>query len=245
MKIEQIRATTAHRPWKLPNKHWRYYQEWNDAIFLHWPVSVESLQGFVPKELLIDTIDGQAWVSLVAFTMEKVKLNYLPSFAPISDFHEINIRTYIKNGNRRGVYFLSMEGGKRWSCRVAKQISQLPYQYSKIIRNVGTYQANNAVHQDFFEIKHEVTGQQVKKDKLDRWLTERYALYQDYGDYINEYEIHHVEWPMVGINIKSLQYNYPRFDELMQGKPVRIHYSPGVQVIAWDKKRKLKSEYLN
>src|SRR5690606_29058460 len=103
MKTEQLRSTTTHRTWDLPHEDWKYYQEWNEAIFLHWPVPVERLRNFVPEELIIDTLHGQAWISLVAFTMEKVRLRYLPAFPPLSNFHETNIRTYIKNGNRGGV----------------------------------------------------------------------------------------------------------------------------------------------
>ena len=245
MKIKQLHSTTEHRPWELPKEDWKYYQEWNEAIFLHWPVPIEHLRNFVPKELIVDTLNGQAWVSLVAFTMEKVRLKYLPAFPPLSNFDEINIRTYIKNGKRSGVYFLNIEGGKRLSCRMAKQLSQLPYKYSETTRSTGFYQAKSNIYPDLLEIKYEVKQQQIAKDPLDQWLTERYMLYQDYDDYINEYEIHHIEWPLVGIALESLKVNYKRFEKLMHGYPARIHYSPGVQVIAWDKKRKLKTEYSN
>lgn len=71
MNPSQLQKETAHRPWPLPRTKWKYYQEWNDAIFLHWPVEKKELEKHVPKELEIDTINGQAWVSIVAFTMEK------------------------------------------------------------------------------------------------------------------------------------------------------------------------------
>lgn len=243
MKISQLLLTTDHRPWHLPEHDWKYYQEWNNAIFLHWPVAPEQLKKFVPKELSIDTFNGQAWVSLVAFTMEKVRLRYLPGFPPLSNFDEINIRTYVKRGNRDGVYFLSMEAGKRGACTVARQLSQLPYRYSQTTRREGYYQSSNKTYHDLLEIKYEVGHQKPDKDKLDKWLTERYMLYQDYNDYINEYEIHHIVWPVQELKLKSLRCNYERFEQLMHGHPSRIHYSPGVQVIAWDKKRKLKVEY--
>lgn len=68
----------------------------------------------------IDFFEGKQWVSLVAFTMEKIRRKNLPSFPPISDFNEINIRTYVKYKKKTGVYFLSIEGGTKISCQIAK-----------------------------------------------------------------------------------------------------------------------------
>ena len=129
MKIKEILNTQNHRSWKMPDEGWKYYQEWNNAIFLHWQVDLEELKKFVPKELEIDLFDGKAWVSLVAFSMEKIRHKNLPYFPPISDFEEINIRTYIKSKRKTGVYFLSIEGGKTISCKLAKAMSELPYRY--------------------------------------------------------------------------------------------------------------------
>ena len=36
MTIREILNTTEHRPWEMPTESWKFYQEWNSAIFLHW-----------------------------------------------------------------------------------------------------------------------------------------------------------------------------------------------------------------
>ena len=36
MKIQEILIHKQHRPWKMPSENWSFYQEWNNAIFLHW-----------------------------------------------------------------------------------------------------------------------------------------------------------------------------------------------------------------
>ena len=99
MTIKEILNSTAHRPWEIPKESWKYYQEWNRAIFLHWEVELSELQKWVPKELEIDLFEGKAWVSVVAFTMEKIRPKNLPPFSLISNFEEINIRTYVKSNN--------------------------------------------------------------------------------------------------------------------------------------------------
>ena len=32
MTIRELLTTTAHRPWKIPNNNWKFYQEWNNAL---------------------------------------------------------------------------------------------------------------------------------------------------------------------------------------------------------------------
>ncbi|MBV7441585.1 DUF2071 domain-containing protein [Weeksellaceae bacterium TAE3-ERU29] len=238
MKIKEILNQTDHRPWGIPNKSWKFYQEWNRAIFLHWQVELLELQKFVPDELEIDLFDGKAWVSVVAFTMEKIRPRYLPSFSPISNFDEINIRTYVKANGKSGVYFLSIEGGKKLSCQISKAISELPYRYSKTKRTENKYISNNSQYDDHLEIEFSIGAENNEKTKLDKWLTERYALFQDTPTKaINEFEIHHLEWETNDIELKKLIFDYPRFQNLIQNQPDRIHYSKGIQVVAWGKNK--------
>ena len=35
MKMNQLLKNSNHRPWPLPEVGWKYYQEWNNALFLH------------------------------------------------------------------------------------------------------------------------------------------------------------------------------------------------------------------
>ena len=237
MTIQEILNVKEHRPWTIPAKQWKYYQEWNDAVFLHWQVDLQGLQKIVPDNLEIDLYEGKPWVSLVAFTMERIRPRNLPSFSPISDFDEINIRTYVKNDNKAGVYFLSIEGGNRVSCKIAKTLSDLPYRYSKLKRQGTLYRSENKQFKDQMRIKYEVGHELREKNNLDRWLTERYALFQDTDTSINEFEIHHIEWPTYEIDLKEIEIDYPRFNKFLNNLPDRTHYSTGVQVIAWDKKK--------
>jgi len=243
MTIQEILNTTEHRPWEMPTKKWKFYQEWNNAIFLHYQVDLNELKKFVPKELEIDLFEGKPWVSVVAFTMEKIRPRNLPSFSPISDFDEINIRTYVKSNHKTGVYFLSIEGGKKSSCKIAKGISELPYRFSEIKRTNHSYKSQNPEFNDKLTIEFEVGKELTNKTELDRWLTERYALFQDTNEYINEFEIHHLEWSIDELSLLKLELNYPRFENLINEKPSKIHYSKGVKVLAWGKTKNKKTSY--
>lgn len=241
MTTQEILRHNSHRPWLVPSEAWQYYQEWNKVLFLHWQVGIDALQEFVPDELEIDLFDGRPWVSLVAFTMERIRTRNFPAFPPVSNFHEINIRTYVKSGNKTGVYFLSIEGGNRLSCSVARRLSGLPYRFSEIKRSRNQYLSHNRLHNDHVCIDY-IPGKTLPaKTALDQWLTERYALFQDCSDSIHEFEIHHLEWPLSEIAITSLKVDYPRFNGLISRKPDKVQYSEGVQVIAWEKNRLLTS----
>lgn len=235
MKIPSILKHTAHRPWAKPSGPWKFYQEWNRAVFLHWPVEVEELKPLVPDGIQIDTYAGQAWVSVVAFTMKKVRPRLLPPVSFISDFHEINIRTYVKSNQKTGVYFLSIEGGKWLSCSLAKQISKLPYRTSQMKRIEHQYQSANNQTGDRLTFSYQPGQSVVTKTKLDLWLTERYALFQDTKSAILEYEIHHLEWPIQEVELADFTLDYPAFNHLLKGDPELTHYSSGVQVVAWGK----------
>lgn len=237
MKIKEILNHTEHRPWALPTESWRYYQEWNNALFLHWQVDYDELIDLLPDALEIDLYNGKPWVSLVAFTMEKIRPRYLPSFSPISDFDEINIRTYVKKNKKAGVYFLSIEAGTNISCHLAKALSELPYRHSKIMRLQNSYYSENKHYNDKLKITYRVEHELKEKTELDYWLTERYALFQDTKTSINEFEIHHLEWPIFELEMNEIVIEYPRFKKLLNNSPKRMHYSTGVQVIAWDKKK--------
>ena len=237
MSIKEILKTTRHRPWPLPGKQWRFYQEWNNAIFLHWRVEYDVLIKFLPPGLEPDLLKGSPWVSLVAFTMQKIRPRYLPSFKPISDFHEINIRTYVRSNKKAGVHFLSIEAGNRISCKLARNISGLPYRFSEIHREGQLYSSRNKEFNDSLKIGYKVGKDLLKKNETDKWLTEKYALFQEEGTNLNEFDIHHVEWPVQKITLGVLELQYPRFDKLINTNPDCSHYSMGVQVIAWSKNK--------
>ena len=224
----------------MPRAPWKYYQEWNKAIFLHWKVDIHELKKFVPSHLEIDLFENEAWVSVVVFTMEKIRPKNLPPFSPITTFEEINIRTYVKYNGKRGVYFLSIEASKLLSCEIAKALSELPYRYSSMKRTLNTHSSSNKKTNDKVEIKFNVLEDIKDKLEIDKWLTERYALFQDDAkSNINEFEIHHVEWPISKIEIIDLKLHYKKFQSLLINLPNLKHYSNGVQVIAWDKKKHL------
>lgn len=225
-----------HRPYALPQHKWVYYQEWNDVLFLHYKVPYEILKELIPTQLVLDTFDGDAFVSIVPFTMQKIRPRQLPAVSAISDFHEINARTYVSRDDKQGVYFLNIEAQKVISALIARALSSLPYEKAKITRGTGFYRSINKAKNFQLDTEFRVGAPLIEKTALDIWLTERYCLYLKQADEIYRYDIHHQEWNVQEVRIKklTLQYAFGSLD-LSNETPFLAHYSKGVEVLAWSK----------
>lgn len=231
-----ILEEVAHRPWPIPNQRWVWYQEWNDVAFLHWKVPEAWLKPQVPKGLTIDTFEGACWISLVAFTMNNVRPYSLPAFTPLSNFFELNIRTYVTNGGKAGVYFLSIEASKQIACLMAQSFSGLPYQYAAMERTSERFQSHNARTGNRFDIAFQ-TGTPTQAKPLDLWLTERYCLYQDVSDVLYRYEVQHKQWDVYQMALTQSAIQYRGYENIINRPPDRLHYSPGVPVLAFAKEK--------
>lgn len=227
-----------HRPtWQVPGERWVWYQEWNRALFFHWKVDPEILKSFIPEAIQLDVYNNTAWVSLVAFTMEKIRPRYLPSVSLISDFHEINLRTYVTDGEHHGVYFLSIEAQKQLSAILSRRLSGLPYEKASIQRKSGylsAYDADNSQTGNYLKVDYRMEEQPKTKTELDRWLTERYYLYLEKGNRLYRYAIHHKEWNLFKLKTANLHLSYNIGALSLSAENIEmVHYSDGVNVIAW------------
>jgi hypothetical protein len=234
---EQILEHTAHRQYPLPDGPHVYYQEWAQAIFLHYKADASELQKLIPSFVTLDLFEGDAYVSLVAFTVRNAKAVIVPSFAPISDFHEVNLRTYVTDGSRPGIFFLSMEASKFSSAFLSRAITGLPYEFSSISRKNGTpheyhsYHKKRGFHLDMMYTPSEVIP---NPSALDKWLVERYCVYMHLKRLAYRYDVHHLPWQLQNLEISQLSCLYRAGIEEFRENPVSAHFSEGVQVLLWE-----------
>src|SRR5687768_6811306 len=117
----------AHRPWRMPDSPWVMTQTWHDLLFAHWPMDPELLRSRIPREFELDLFDGKAWIGIIPFHMTNVAPRGVPSLPWISEFPELNVRTYIRVGVRPGVYFFSLDAGSLLAVQAARTFLNLPY----------------------------------------------------------------------------------------------------------------------
>jgi uncharacterized protein YqjF (DUF2071 family) len=128
MNPTDILANTRHRPYTVPARPWKYYQEWNATIFLHYKVDADLLQTLLPKGLSLDLYEKEAWVTVALFSVNGLRPHWLPPLAGISNFHEVNIRTYVVRQGVPGIFFLLLDASKRSSATLGRIFGRLPYE---------------------------------------------------------------------------------------------------------------------
>src|SRR5918993_2479064 len=117
----------SHRPWAMPAAPWVMTQTWHDLLFAHWPISRRKLRERVPSPFDLDLFDGEAWVGIVPFHMTNVAPRGIPSLPWISEFPELNVRTYVHVADRPGIYFFSLDAGSTLAVQAARTLLNLPY----------------------------------------------------------------------------------------------------------------------
>jgi uncharacterized protein YqjF (DUF2071 family) len=200
---------------------------------MHWKVPPSALAGFVPKGLTIDTFNGDAWLSLIAFSVKKLRPRFLPPLPPISNFHEVNCRTYVVRDGIPGIYFLSIEASKLLPALLARLLIGIPYIKSEISRSTGIYRAKNRKR----NLKLKATyspGQPLQaRSAMDYWLSERHALYQDNGNKLYRLDIHHKPWPLQQMEIDAQITGYPLIGSQRAAAPDLVHYAQQLNVLVW------------
>jgi len=107
------------------------FQRWENLLFLHWRWKVEEIQRRLPPGLYVDTHEGEAFVGVVPFAMRDVHPRGLPSTPWISDFLELNLRTYVHTADGvPGVWFFSLDCNQPLAVEVARRAFALNYRHA-------------------------------------------------------------------------------------------------------------------
>src|SRR5215211_6860238 len=100
-------AGTTTPPMKAPPAPFRalLVADWVEATFIHYALDPRDLARHVPFEL--DTRDGVAYVSLVAFTQRRLRPSVGGRLAaalstPLACHEFLNVRTYVRGGGGGG-----------------------------------------------------------------------------------------------------------------------------------------------
>lgn len=168
------------------------YQGWYDLMFAHWRVSAEQVQARLPEGLWVDTYDGAAWIGVVPFFMRRVRPRWLPAVPVLSNFLELNLRTYVyDSAGRPGVWFFSLDCNQPLAVEVARRYFHLPYEHALMsARLQNEYVAFNSEREggvagvQRFVYRRAAAEKLVtaKPGTLEYFLVERYRLFAQRGD---------------------------------------------------------------
>jgi uncharacterized protein YqjF (DUF2071 family) len=195
-------------------------QRWRDLLFLHWAVDPAELRRLIPNELELDVFEGTAYVGLVAFTMQGVRPIGFPAVPGLSNFHETNVRTYVRRTDRDpGVWFFSLDAANSIAVRLARAWFHLPYHrslmflapddcrrsaepsrisYAGVRRWPGPVPASYVIAAEV-----STTVEPATPGTLEHFLAERYILYARQRDRLYLGQVHHRPYPLQRARVLS------------------------------------------
>jgi len=194
----------------------------------------------VPPALTIDTFEGQAYVGLIPFTVTGARPTLMPPLPWVSDFHEVNVRTYVhRNGAEPGVWFFSLDAANPVVVTAARALFLLPYHHARMEMDVdagGVLFRSTRVSDETAAcaLRYEPVGTPAAAavGTLEHFLAERYLLYTASGGRLWQGQVHHAPYPLQPARVPSLRESLlaaagiPRPD----GPPPLVHFAREVRV---------------
>lgn len=178
-------------------------QGWHDLASVHWRYDPSVVQALLPDGFRVDTFDGSAWVGLLPFHMQRIRVPGRAPVGPLSTFPETNIRTYLVDpAGRRGVWFCSLDITRFIPALVARVSYRLPYCWAKMSierdGDVWTYTSRRRWPRGEASSRVKVrVGVPVPAGEvadLDHFLTARWALGTRFGRRLMWAEVDHEPW---------------------------------------------------
>tara|TARA_X000000368_G_scaffold381865_1_gene338684 strand:+ start:1582 stop:2304 length:723 start_codon:yes stop_codon:yes gene_type:complete len=171
-----------------PNTSPILYQEWCNLLFLHWEIDPKLIRPIIPDSLTIDTFNNSAWIGIIPFQMKNLRPRFLLPLNSISNFTEINLRTYVVDrNNRKGVWFFSLDTQNSLGNWIAQKFFHLNYRFAKTEfkndsiskHSCSVVYPNSKIHEQRFKWRDSKTTfmPSSNSDSLEFFLTERYRLF--------------------------------------------------------------------
>ncbi|MGH7481967.1 MAG: YqjF family protein [Longimicrobiales bacterium] len=177
------------------------FQRWEDLLFAHWPLPASVLRPLVPEPLVLEEFGGSAWLGLTPFMLSRLHARALPPLPGVARFPEMNLRTYVRVGDRPGIFFFTLEAANRLAVLGARASYRLPYHHARMsVERLDDWTRYRSVRDDGaaeFSGRYRATGPTfvAEPGTLEYFLVERYALYVVLRNgSVLRGDIHHRPW---------------------------------------------------
>ena len=217
-------------------------QTWHNLLFAHWRVDAGVLRRKVPAHFDLDQFDGAAWLGVVPFQMTNVAPRGVPSLPWVSEFPELNVRTYVRVANRPGVYFFSLDAGSAVAVQAARLLLNLPYYSAAMTVTPHANEVHYSSRREdpsppaVFVAQYRPTGTSFHAvhGSLEYFLTERYCLYNvDHKGAPYRLDIHHPPWALQAAEARIEQNTMGDVAGFsLPGAPL-LHFSRRQDMVTW------------
>jgi uncharacterized protein YqjF (DUF2071 family) len=213
-------------------------QRWEHLLFLHWTVDRETIQQTLPEGLHCDTFAGTGWLGIVPFAMRDVRPAGLPAVGSLSNFLELNVRTYVHDANGvPGVWFYSLDCNQALAVWVARTFFRLPYEHAAMQAEFGAANDYRSTRRGTgvearFRWRPQGSPQAAKAAGLDHFLLERYHLYAAKGGKLFRGQVAHEPYQFQPAEVDELSIQPAELAGFpgLPAKPQHVCHSPGVDV---------------
>lgn len=220
------------------------HQDWKHLLFLHWEVEVEKIQSTLPEGLFTDTFEGKAYITISP--LESLKIWNFPSVPGLSNFIEVNARTYVHdNYGIPGIWFYSLDINSLIASNAARAVFSLPYYFSYLTQNnllqnfvIEGARGQSEINMKFSYQPLESHARKADPDSLDFFLIERYVLFSLKSGQLHYQRVHHLPYHLKEVAVNAFETNLLVNEGISTTQsPHAIHYSPGVSVDIFEMKK--------
>lgn len=216
--------------------------DWINVAFIHFQADPQTLQQQIPYEL--DLFEGKAYVSVVSFSIRRLRPAFGGRFAerlfrPIGNHEFFNVRTYVRHGNRVGIYFMAEWLNNRLSVALGPRSYGLPYRFGNLdyhhalSSDLHGHASTRVGDFSYHAASRDGRLEYCPQGTLDEFLLERYTAFiwrHSIGRY---FQIWHEPWPMVQLDARVDDATLLEATGAWSGtaKLVCANFSPGVHGI--------------
>lgn len=216
------------------------HQDWRDLTFLHWRYDPDVIATLLPAWLLPDVFDGNAWVGLTPFRIERFRLHGLPPVPGLSTFPETNVRTYAVDADgREAIWFLTLEVDSLPTVLGGGLGVGVPYRWAAMsaeweagrVRYRSRRRGGPDVGHDIV-VEPGVPLGPEDLTELDHWLTGRWRSWARVAGRPAEVPVEHQPWPLRRAEVVELRESlFPAvgLPSPPPHEPPIVHYSAGVE----------------
>ena len=220
---------------------WVCAQRWEQLLFLHWAVPVATARALVPDAVEIDTYGGHAFISVLSLRMARVHLRDVVPIPDLSDFPELNVRTYVVHDGKPGVWFVSLDAPSHINAWIGRHVFHLAYDPAHMrMTDIGgriDFQSDRERGTARFAATYEPDGASAPAaaGSLEEFLAERYCMYTlDHEGELCRADIEHRPWMLQQVSVEVLENDVLEADGLPDlGPPAHAMYADSLENVVW------------
>lgn len=218
--------------------------EWRNLLMANYVVDSQLISPCLPVGTTLDLYKGRCYVSVVGFLFQNTRLRGIRVPFHI-EFEEVNLRFYVRRGDRRGVVFIREIVPRRALQLVAEHVYGEPY-VTAPMHHEWTHRADElSVNYEWkmggrwhrLQASASTAATPVLNGSEEEFITEHYWGYTARrGGWTSEYEVVHPRWNVFGIKNYAIDVDYSivygdRFAFMNEAEPYSVLLAEGSEIV--------------